>query len=228
MREYLLPTAILDFEHPIVRSFAAKHIGSAKTDVEKAILLYRAVRDEIIYDPYTPFYKPEHYMASEVLKRRRGFCVPKAGLLCALLRGEGIPSRIGFATVRNHLITKQLLEFMGTDVFSFHAYTEIYLNKKWVKATPAFNRELCERHKVPVLEFDGKRDSLFQAYNLENKKFMEYIEFVGVFPDIPVEMIVRGWKQTYGEERVSQWIKAFEDHESHPSRDFQREDPLID
>ena len=116
--------------------------------VEKAVLLYYAVRDGIRYDPYYPFYLPVHYRASVVLKGRRGFCVPKVSLLCAAGRACGIPSRAGFATVRNHLATPQLLEFMGSDLFVFHGFTEFFLEGKWVKATPAFNRELCKRSEL--------------------------------------------------------------------------------
>jgi len=48
------------------------------------VALYYAVRDGIWYDPYYPFYLPEHYRASNVLKSGRGYCVCKASLLCAL------------------------------------------------------------------------------------------------------------------------------------------------
>lgn len=120
-----------------------------------------------------------------------------------------MPARVGFATVRNHLATHRLLQFLGSDVFPYHAYVEFYLEEKWIKATPAFNKELCEKFRVPPLEFDGKNDAIFQPYNLEEKKFMEYIEFLGVYADIPVERIVSGFKKAYGEEKVDMWIKTY-------------------
>ncbi len=208
--QYLEATDIIDCNHPDVRNFAAEQSTGAKGGVDQAVRLYYAVRDGIRYDPYYPFYKPEHYRASNVLKIRRGFCIPKLSLLCAAARACGIPARAGFATVRNHLATRQLLEFIGSDIFTFHGYAEFYLEGRWVKATPAFNKELCERHGVPPLEFNGREDSMFQPCNSEGRKFMEYLEFHGTFADIPVDKIVRAFENAYGRERVQGWIESFE------------------
>lgn len=223
---YLTPTEIIDSNHQQIRGLAQEIAGRLKDPVEIAVKLYLAVRDGVRYDPYSPFYLPEHYRASYVLKRGRSFCVPKASLLCALGRACGIPSRIGLATVRNHLATKQLIEFLGTDLFVSHGFVEFYLEGKWVKATPAFNRELCLRHQVVPLEFNGREDSLFQPYNLENKRFMEYIAIEGTFADIPVDHILTGWKKTYGEERVNRWIRKFEQEGAGSLSDFESEEVL--
>jgi len=223
---YLTPTAIIDSDHKIVQDFAKEAAGQLKDPVEKAVKLYLAVRDGIRYDPYSPFYRPEHYRASYVLKRGRSFCVPKASLLCALGRASGIPSRIGLATVRNHLATRQLIQFLGTDLFISHGFVEFHLEGKWVKATPAFNRELCLKHRVSPLEFNGREDSLFQPYNLEHQKFMEYVSLEGTFADIPVAHILSGWKKAYGEERVNSWIRKFEEEGERSLFDFDTEDVL--
>lgn len=212
LAQYLSATGIIDSDHPDIRAFAAEKTGDAVSAADKAIRLYHAVRDGIWYDPYYPFYLPKHYRASNVLKARRGFCIPKVSLLCAAGRASGIPSRAGFANVRNHLATKQLLDFLGSDVFAFHGFTEFFLEGKWVKATPAFNKELCKRHGVEPLEFNGREDSIFQPCNAANRKFMEYIGFLGSFADIPVEEIVNAFRKTYGTERVQGWIESFEKH----------------
>jgi len=223
---YLSPTEIIDSNHKSIQDYAVEIVSESAEPVEMAVKLYLAVRDHIRYDPYSPFYLPEHYRASNILKWGRSFCVPKASLLCALGRVCSIPSRVGFATVRNHLTTKQLIEFMGTDLFVYHGFVEFYLEGKWVKATPAFNSELCRRHNVPPLEFNGREDSLFQAYNLENRKFMEYVEFSGIYADIPVDEIVAGWKKVYGDDRVKNWIRMFEEGGGRNLRDFGSEDVL--
>ena len=223
---YLTPTPIIDSDHKSVRNFAMETIGKSSEPVEVAVKLYLAVRDGIRYDPYSPFYLPEHYRASYVLKRGQSFCVPKASLLCALGRACGIPSRVGFATVRNHLATQQLIDFLGSDLFVYHGFVEFFLEGKWVKATPAFNSELCGRHKVVPLEFNGREDSLFQTYNSENQKFMEYLEFYGNDVDIPVDRIVKSWEKTYGQDRVRSWIKKFEEIGGRSLSDFEREDVL--
>jgi len=223
---YLTPTSIIDSDHKSIQDYTKEVIGGSTEPIAVAKKLYLAVRDNIRYDPYAPFYLPEHYRASFVLNRGRGFCVPKASLLCALGRACGIPSRVGFATVRNHLATKQFIQFLGTDLFVYHGFVEFYLNGKWVKATPAFNSELCKRHKVPPLEFNGLEDSLFQAYNLEKQKFMEYLEFKGIYADIPVDLIMKAFEEVYGEDRVKTWIRIFEKKGVLSLADFESEDVL--
>ncbi len=226
-RRYLEPTSIIDSDHPRVIAFALEVTsGGTGTAVEQAVHLYYAVRDGIRYTPYYPFYRPEHYRASEVLEAGKGYCVPKASLLCALGRARGIPTRVGFAHVRNHLSTRQLLEYMGTDLFVFHGYNEFFLEGRWVKSTPAFNAELCRRHRVAPLEFDGREDSLFQPYNLDRRQFMEYVEDLGTCADIPVERIVRGWEEAYGKERVGRWIDEFERTGGLSPRRFHEEDVI--
>lgn len=227
LAQYLLPTDIIDSDHQAVREYAAASVkGAAEDPIEKAVKLYYAVRDGIWYDPYLPFHRPEHYRASNVLKKGRAFCVGKATLLCALGRACGIPSRVGFADVRNHLATKQLLEFLGSDLFAYHGFTEFYLNGKWCKATPAFNIQLCKKHKVIPLEFDGCKDSVFHPFNIEKKQFMEYVADHGTYADIPVEKIVAAWAEAYGEDRVRQWIEGFEASDGDSRRDFDAEEAI--
>ena len=227
MQEYLMPTAIIDSDHDAIKQYAADAVRGASGDpVDRAVRLYYAVRDRIWYDPYLPFYRPEHYRASNVLKTGRAFCIGKATLLCALGRACGIPSRVGFADVRNHLATRQLLEFLGSDLFTYHGFTEFYLNGEWLKATPAFNVQLCQRHRVRPLEFNGREDSIFHPFNLEKKQFMEYVADHGTYADVPVDKIVEGWRKVYGENRVRQWIEGYEASAGAPGRDFDSEEAI--
>ena len=225
-QKYLDPTPIIDSDHPSIIDYATETIGETTDTIQRAIKLYYAVRDGIWYDPYYPFYLPEHYRASNVLKSGRGYCVCKASLLCALGRACGIPSRVGFADVKNHLATRQLIEFLGSDLFVYHGFVEFYLDGKWVKATPAFNRELCERHSVAPLEFNGSEDSIFHPYNLEKKQFMEYVADHGIYADIPVDSIVTAWKEAYGNARVNSWIEGFEKSGGSSGRNFYGEEAL--
>ena len=228
LRDYLIPTSIIDSDHRMIVELATSTVGNSLDPVDRAIKLFLSVRDSIRYDPYSPFYLPEHYRASNIVKRGRSFCVPKASVLCALGRASGIPSRIGFATVRNHLATKQLIDFLGSDLFVYHGFVEFYLEGKWVKATPAFNRELCERNEVKPLEFNGREDALFQLYNSRQQKFMEYLEYTGTYADIPVSIIVEGWEKAYGKDRVRRWIRMFEERGGISLADFDKEDLLQD
>ncbi len=187
--EYLRPTRFIDSDNPDVIDFAASITASKTTDVDKATALYYAVRDGIRYDPYTVDLTPEAMRASAVLAKKFGFCVTKAVLLAASARVQGIPSRLGFADVRNHLATEKLRRRMQTDLFVFHSYTELFLRGKWVKATPAFNSSLCERFDVAPLEFDGVNDSMLQESDRKGNRYMEYVCDRGQFADLPLELM---------------------------------------
>src|SRR5215470_17689442 len=52
---------------------------------------------------------------------------------------------------------------------------QLHLDGRWVKATPLFDRALCERFGVRPLEFDGRADSLFHAFDAAGRRHMEYV-----------------------------------------------------
>jgi transglutaminase-like putative cysteine protease len=196
-RAYLDATPCLDADHPRVRAFAGRSTVGLRGARERAVALYYAVRDGIRYDAHHVDLRPEAMRASAVLARSAGFCVSKAVLLAAAARALGIPARLGFADVRNHLTTERMRRAMGTDLFVFHGYTAFCLDGRWVKATPAFNRTLCERFDVAPLEFDGRRDSLFQQADRAGNRYMEYVRDRGQFADLPLDEIRRAFAAQY-------------------------------
>ena len=194
---FLQPGKFIDSDNPKIAEFANRVAGDAETDVEKARRLYYAVRDEIFYDPYVPLGAPDSYRASSCLQAERGFCIPKAALLAAAARAVGVAARIGHADVRNHLATPRLLELVGSDVFTWHGYTEFYLEGKWVKATPAFNKSLCDKFGVKTLEFDGRNDSMLHPFDRHNRRHMEYLNDRGVYADVPFEAITADFRRLH-------------------------------
>jgi hypothetical protein len=86
---------------------------------------------------------------------------------------------------------------MGSDLFVYHGYTEFLLDGKWVKATPAFNLELCRRFRVKPLEWDGATDSIFHPFDEDNRRHMEYLRDRGSFADVPVDDIQKVFRETY-------------------------------
>ncbi len=223
--EYLEPTEIIDSDSPLVKQYAEDITkGNYDDQVAVAVALYYRVRDDISYNPYIAYHREESYKASNIVKLKKGYCVSKASLLCALGRACGIPSRVGFATVRNHIATKQLIESMGTNEFVYHGYTEFYLNGKWVIATPAFDKKTCERHNVQPLEFNGTDDSKYQVYNNEEALFMEYLDDHGSYSDIPVKEIIIAFRKKYGDEIVQKWIDAFDSMRGIAKRKFDQEE----
>lgn len=197
LQKYLEPTYFLDYDQKEVTDFAESICTASMQPREKAIALYYGVRDQIRYDPYDLKYTSATIRASAVLKKRSGYCVAKAVLLAAVGRQQGIPCRLGFADVTNHLVTQKLKEMMETDLFTYHGYTEFYLNEKWVKATPAFNLSLCTRFKVQPLEFDGINDSIFHEFDTEGKRHMEYLHDHGHFADLPFEIIFNALRKAH-------------------------------
>ena len=197
MQKYLEATAILDSDHPEVVSFARKHGGEIADSRAMAVNLYYAVRDGFRYDPYDASAEVESLRASSVLAAGRGWCVSKAVLLSAACRAVGIPARLGFADVRNHLSTERLRQTMKTDVFYYHGYSSIHLDGRWLKATPAFNVELCEKFRLLPLEFDGTEDSIYHAFDADGRKHMEYVRDRGEFSDVPLEDLQRTLREKY-------------------------------
>jgi transglutaminase-like putative cysteine protease len=185
MHEYLSPGRFIDSDHLSVVEFAEKHRGNSRDPLEQAINLYYAVREAVRYNPYTFSLDPNTLRGSYALAAGESYCVPKATLLAGAARHCGIPARIGLADVRNHLSTPRLLELLKSDVFAMHGYTELHLNDRWVKATPAFNQGLCELFNVAPLEFDGINDSVFHPFNRDGEQLMEYLIDHGQFTDVP-------------------------------------------
>ncbi|MEA2839532.1 MAG: hypothetical protein QOF41_862 [Methylobacteriaceae bacterium] len=196
-RLYLDPADYVDSDHPEVQLYAKTII--AGRDEPHAIVraLYRAVRDDIRYDPYVDYCDPKTFRASAVLAARRGYCVGKASLYAALCRIAGIPARLGFADVKNHLATPKLIEAMGTDLFAWHGYSEVCIGGEWLKATPTFNASLCEKLGVAPLDFDGRTDALLHPFDANGQAFMAYVETHGTFHDVPVKFLMREMERLY-------------------------------
>ncbi len=197
MNEYLQPTYYIDTDSAAVKEFVHKHTSPGESDREIGVKLYYAVRDLIKYNPYTMTFDKEKYRAQYPLEVLEGFCIQKAILLAAAARCAGIPSRLNFANVINHLSTENLLNILKTDLFVFHGATELYIDGHWVKATPAFNLSLCEKFGVHPLEFDGKNDSLFHPFDREGNKHMEYVHDYGSFKDFPYDLMMSELKKHY-------------------------------
>lgn len=192
----LAATALIDSDHPAVIEFAAGHARGADAR-ERAVALYRAVRDGFRYDPYRVDLSPAGMKASSVLALGHGWCVTKAALLAAACRAAGLPARLGYADVRNHLSTERMRRTMQTDLFVWHGYTEVWLDSRWVKATPAFNIELCERFGLLPLDWDGRQDSLYHPFDRSGQRHMEYVQQRGTFDDMPLAAIVQTFREVY-------------------------------
>ena len=194
---YLRPSACVESDAPAVRAFVDRVTAGAVDGRDRVVRLFYAVRDEIRYDPYGVVLTAEFLRASSVLARGAGFCVAKAVVLAAGARAIGVPARLGFADVRNHLTTARLRAQMGTDIFAFHGFTELHLDGRWVKATPTFNRSLCDKFGVKPLEFDGTNDSLLHPFDTAGQRHMEYVRDRGTAVDVPFDDMIAAFVEHY-------------------------------
>ncbi|HMU91101.1 MAG TPA: transglutaminase family protein [Pseudomonadales bacterium] len=195
----LASSYFIDSDHPAVVEFAMRAIDGAQESRERAVRLYYAVRDQIRYNPYAADMSREAMKASTVAQRGESFCVPKSILLAACARAVGIPSRLGFADVRNHLTSNRLKESMrGNDLFVFHGQTLMYVDGRWSKSTPAFNLSLCQKINILPLEYDGQTDSVFHPFDQAGNRHMEYVRDRGLYDDMPYEAFATAMQQTYG------------------------------
>jgi transglutaminase-like putative cysteine protease len=197
MSEYLRPTAFIDSDSPEVIAYAHSKANANMTDREKVVALYYAVRDDISYDPYQIILSPDAISGGLTLKRKSGYCIEKSLLLAACGRVFGIPSRLGFSIVQNHISSEKFVKMLRSDKFVFHGYNEFLLDGNWVKCTPAFNKTLCERFGTTPLEFDGVHDSIFQEFSPDGKLYMKYIHEYGQFDDLPYDLFVSELKVHY-------------------------------
>lgn len=210
----LAPGRLVDSDHPAVIELAARTSGSC--DRERAVSLYKLVRDGFRYDPYRIDVSEAGMRASTVIAQGFGWCVTKAALLAAAARAAGIPARLGYADVRNHLSTQRMRDMLRTDLFVWHGFTQLWVEGRWLKATPAFNIELCERFGLLPLEWDAGSDSVYHPYDRAGRRHMEYVNDRGSFDDIPRERIATDFAATYPAWRPGEAADEFQ-------RDVERE-----
>jgi len=187
LEKYLAPTPFLDFNAPVFDAY----LSDIPRDVSlklQAIALYEKVRDGFLYDPYHLDLRPEALRASTVLGKKRAWCVEKSTLMAAAARKLGIPARLGYAIVTNHIGVEKLTAYLRREEIVFHGYVELFLEGKWIKCTPAFDQRVCRLSGVQPLIWDGETDSMFQAYAGGNR-FMEYAHFYGTFSDVPIDLM---------------------------------------
>jgi len=197
----LAPSRFIDSAAPEVVERATALMQD--TPQATAIALFEWVRDHIRYDPYTAMDPPDRYAATAILERGSGYCVQKAVLLAALARAAGIPARLGFADVRNHRTPARLLELMGTDLYVYHGYVELWLDGAWVKATPAFDPKAAAKAGALLVELDGENDAMLHPVDPEGHPYIEYIRDRGSYVDVPLDELLAAFGEVYGGSRMA-------------------------
>jgi transglutaminase-like putative cysteine protease len=190
---FLAPGEYVDSHHPSVHTRATRLAAPDAPPGAVAVAAFDFVRDL----PYEAddFDVLDTYRASHVLEVGHGYCVSKASLFVALLRARGVPARLRFADVRNHLASGRLRRAMGTDLFAWHGYGEVFLGDRWVQASPTFDAGLCRRVGVPPLRVDGVHDALLQAF--DGTSTMTYVTTHGWYHDVPARFLAAEMPRRY-------------------------------
>jgi len=212
---YLQPTEVIESDNDEIREAARRLTEGVHGPGRKGVSLFYFVRDRIHYNVYMISTSLEDFRASVTLSRRKGYCVQKAVLLAALARAASIPSRLAFAKIRNHRAPEQLVKQTGSNILPSHGYAQFYLSGKWVSATPAFDRSLCEKIGLPPVEFDGVHDALLSDADLSGRPFIEYLEKYDPQADFPFFWLRERLLPIWGEK--SAWLRD-EDSRGHVMR----------
>ena len=197
METSLSNSYFIDFDSEIVRKTASNIVKEAIDPKEKAIKLFYWTRDEIKYDAHSLSSMRKRYKASAIIEKGQGWCVQKAVVLTALARAVDIPARLHFADIQNHQTPEKLKEKMGTNIFLYHGYTDLYIDGKWIKATPAFNKELCDKFGYKTVEFDGIHDAILPSTTLRGEKYVEYLKDRGTNHKLPFKEIFSAFYEYY-------------------------------
>ncbi|GAA4820674.1 transglutaminase domain-containing protein [Nocardioides caeni] len=126
--DYLGEDEIVDHSHPAIRDLARELRGAYPDDVGFGRAAFEHVRDEVSHswDAEDPRITVS---ASEALEQGTGLCYPKAHLLAALLRADGIPTGLCY-----QLLTDDESTFM------LHGLVAIHLEGSWHRQDPRGNK----------------------------------------------------------------------------------------
>lgn len=174
-------SAIFDYLHPAVQRYVSDVIGHAThSEKDKAVKIYHAVRDDIFYEVFSTDISGSGLSASSIIKSRLGFCLHKAILFVAACRAAGLAARLLADKVKNHASSEELCALVGGQEF-LHWFAEVKVNNVWLKASPTFNKKMCQLFGMRPLDFDGASHAIDQHYGGE--VVMEYMGQQSVFAD---------------------------------------------
>jgi hypothetical protein len=205
LSEFLAPAPGIQCEHPEIQKLARSLAKGSKNDVEAARRLFEYVRDTVRYSVGVPVASLEDYLALNTLARGKGFCVQKSALLCALARALGIPSRLGFADIRNEKLHGRLMKMIPDKIIYHHCFAEWFVGGRWLKATTSFDRALTERHGWRLVEFDPLGDALLPATDLKGRPHVSYLAYHGWRMGVPLDEFCAETDQHYGAGAMARW-----------------------
>ncbi len=212
LTQYLEPSFGIDSGAPEIISLSSKLTAGCSKDSEAAARLFSFTRDSFRYNPFAPFSKIEDFLGTALLKRGHGFCTQKSALLISLCRAAGIPARFRFADLVNHNLPGRLGQVLGTNKMIYHTYAEMFIGGRWLKATPSFEKGLCEKMGWRLCHFDGSGDAILSPTDLEGRPHIEYVLDRGTAPSLPLDDMLATWLKEYGANAFVRWEEAAGDN----------------
>ncbi len=134
VREYLEPSAYLNYDDPAVAKLARQAVPEEKDPYLVADGLRKLVTKYVNQKTLNVGFAT----ASEVARSREGDCSEHAVLLSALARSRGLPSRVVGGLVYCDRVAEK------KNVFGYHMWTQVYLGAQWVDLDAAQGQTNCD------------------------------------------------------------------------------------
>ena len=189
-------TRFIDSGHEWILDLVSRLGVSSLSIRERAVLLFEFVRDQIEYD-FRAKLTPGEYIASCILSERKGFCVQKAVLLCALGRAAGVPTALVFSDLKDHTLPPEIVQAIGTNVLHYHGLNAFHLEGDWLIVDASLSPDVVERKGYRLVEFDGTGEALLHSTTSSGDPHAEYVRFHGMFPDLPFDRMFQAFLDAY-------------------------------
>lgn len=117
---YLQSMKLINWEGTSAANIARELTIDKTNEEEKVLAIYKYVVENFTYDLDKPKYIKNDYVPNldEIVKSNMGICYDYAALFCGMTRSVGIP-------------TKLVMGYKD-DIKSYHAWNEVYLDRKWI------------------------------------------------------------------------------------------------
>jgi transglutaminase-like putative cysteine protease len=163
---FLSPNQYVNFnEDSKIVKIAEKLTKNCKTDVEKIEAIYKFVIDNLVYDDHKAATVQHDYLPAvdEIIDLGKGICFDYAAVLAAMLRSQGIPTKlvIGYIKDTNG----------GDDLY--HAWNKFYLEEGefTINALKLEDNNLVRVD--PTFDSSSKSSKTFSLYINDNENYMK-------------------------------------------------------
>ncbi|MFZ5975171.1 MAG: transglutaminase domain-containing protein [Bacillota bacterium] len=125
---YLISTSEVNFNASMAPIKLAASLANGKTESQKVQAIYNWVVNNIDYDRYKN--PPAGYVPSIVntYNTRKGICYDFAALFAAMLRSQGVPTK--------------LVKGYADNVNGYHAWNEVYISGKWYTVDTSYDAQV--------------------------------------------------------------------------------------